>query len=90
MFGGNLFMEENVVNLSLAQVAEIQDDLYMIQEAVRKDPVLSARINKLIKRFDAYSARSAWHAPAREIEEEPVHMTGLSTLIAQAQQQCQQ
>ncbi len=87
MFGNISMMEDQVVSLSLAQVAEIQDELYTILEAVRKDPVLSARVSRIIKTFETRSKQSSY---TQDIDEDYSHMLGLSTLIAQAQQQCQQ
>jgi hypothetical protein len=88
VFGSSLLTEEHVIALSLAQVAEIQDELYRIHEAVRKDPLNSARVMRLIKKFDAHSRQTAGYN--QDTEEDYSHMVGLSKLIAQAQQQCQQ
>ncbi len=77
-----------VVKLSLAQVAEIQDELYRIQDAVSDNPVASAQVYHLIKMLE--SSLYPRRAPETDMEDEYAQMTGLSTLIAQAQQQCQQ
>jgi hypothetical protein len=83
-------LDDRVVSLSIIQVAEIQDDLYTILEAVRRDPVTSARVSKLIKKFDGYQNRTARYQAEKDIEEEQIQMLGLSKLMVQAQMQCQQ
>jgi hypothetical protein len=83
-------MVDDQVVLSLAQVAEIQDELYSIQEAVRGNPVMSARVQRLIRTVGALPDKTAYGRSTREIEEEHAHMVGISKLMIQAQQQCQQ
>ncbi|NJN65440.1 MAG: hypothetical protein HC884_01380 [Chloroflexaceae bacterium] len=79
-----------ITTLSVAQLADIQDELYRIQEMVRDHPVAGARIRQLIKKLDAMSSKPPHWYSVREAEEECDHMVGLSKLMMQAQQQCQQ
>lgn len=78
-----------MVTLSIAQVAEIQDELYSVQEAVRGNPVLSAKLQRIIRKLEATPDVKRNQA-MREVEEDYVRMFGLSKLMVQAQQQCQQ
>ncbi|NJO08099.1 MAG: hypothetical protein HC876_22700 [Chloroflexaceae bacterium] len=90
MFGEGSMIEDRIVTLSIAQVAEIQDELYTILESVRKDTILSARVSRLIKKFDTHQNRTVRYKTERIIEEEQINMLGLSKLMAQAQMQSQQ
>ncbi len=90
MFGTLSMFDDQVVSLSLAQVADIQDELYSIQETVRDNPVLSARIQHVIKKLNGHSARRAKLRSMLDIDEDQVSALGLSTLVQQAQLQCQQ
>jgi hypothetical protein len=90
MFGGFMTDDEQTVVLSVAQVAEMQDELYSILEAVRSDPVLSAKVNRVIKRLEKRPERSLRQRMNQAIEEEQLQMMGFSKLMMQAQQQCQQ
>lgn len=90
MFGEGSVIDDRIVTLSIAQVAEIQDELYTILESVRKDTILSARVSRLIKKFDAHQNRTMRYKTEKMIEEEQINMLGLSKLMAQAQMQSQQ
>jgi hypothetical protein len=90
MFHGFEMYTKQTVVLSVAQVAEIQDELYSILEAVRQDPVLSARVMRVVRTFEAQQDHAVPSERYRAIEEEQAQMLGLSTLMIQAQQQCQQ
>lgn len=76
------------VTLSVAQVAAIQDDLYRLLDSVSSNPIATARIQNLIKQFDSHSTSS--EETVREIEEDQAYLSGYSTLMIQAQRQCQQ
>lgn len=90
MFGTLSMFDDQVVSLSLAQVADIQDELYSIQETVRDNPVLSARIQHVIKKLDSHSVRRAKSRSMLDVDEDQVRALGLSTLFRQAQLQSQQ
>jgi hypothetical protein len=85
-----MMIDTQMVTLSVAQLADIQDELYSIQELVRDHPVASARLRQLLKKIDTMSSKPPqWHS-VQDLEEAYDHMVGLSTLVMQAQQQCQQ
>ncbi len=90
MFNGFEMYTNQTVVLSVAQVAEIQDELYSILEAVRHDPVVSARVMRVVRKIEAQQEQTVPADRYRAIEEEQAEMLGLSTLMIQAQQQCQQ
>lgn len=90
MFGEMTAIGSQTVVLSVAQIAEIQDELYDILEAVRSNPVLRAKVGRVIKRIETRPEHTTSFRLTPEMEEEHAHMPGLSRLIMQAQQQCQQ
>lgn len=90
MFGETASMGNQTVVLSVAQVAEIQDELYDVLEQVRSNPVLCAKVSNVIKRIESRPEQSTSFRLTPEMEEEHSQMYGLSKLIMQAQQQCQQ